>query len=177
MHSDNTLTRNALKGCATTVLVLGLLGVPAHAELIDRILAVVNGSVITLSDADAARRFGLIQAAPGDLRAAVERLIDRRLTLVEVERYAPPEPPEARIDEAIAAVRARFVSDAAFTAALAETGMTIESLRRHVRDDLRLRTYEQQRFGISTDAAKRAEAIRDWIDGLRRRAEISILPI
>jgi hypothetical protein len=187
----------------------------ASAEIIDRILAVVNGSVITLSDVDAARRFGLIEAEPGDLRAAVERTIERRLALIEVERYAPPEPSASRLEEAVAAARARFASAGAFEAALRETGLTLEQLRRQLRDDLRLRTYEQQRFGLAIQPTEEdvrafyeanrdrfrrggapaafeevrgevrsaliqeraAAAIREWLAGLRRRAEIRILPL
>ena len=186
------------------------------AEVIDRVLAVVNGAVITLSDVQGALRFGLVTAEPhGDLRAAVDRLIERRLALVEVERYAPPEPPEAGIDAAIAAARATFPSESAFAAALAETGLTVDQLRRHYRDDLRRQTYEEQRFGFALHpseedtleyyrahqdrfrrgaavppyddirsevraaliAEKRAELVREWMAGLRRRADISILPL
>jgi hypothetical protein len=195
-------------------LALALTAVRATAaEIIDRIVAVVNGSVLTLSDVEAARRFGLIDAAAGDFRSAVERTIDRRLALSEAERYAPAEPSAARLDEAVAAARARFASDAAFEAALKETGLTIDQLRRYLRDDLRLRTYEQQRFGLAlqptedvlraffqanADRFRRggvlaayedvradvraalvqertAAAIREWLSGLRRRAEIRIL--
>jgi parvulin-like peptidyl-prolyl isomerase len=201
--------------CGSLVALNAVLTRPVAGDVIDRILAVVNGSVITLSDVEGARRFGLIASEPADMRTAVERLIDRRLALVEVERYAPPEPPGARIDEAVAAARANFPSEAAFASALAETGMTADQLRRHVRDDLRLRTYEQQRFGFAVApteeealayfranpdrfarggtrpayddvraevraamiAEKRAASVREWIDTLRRRADVSILPM
>jgi hypothetical protein len=186
------------------------------ADVIDRVLAVVNGSVITLSDVQGALRFGLVSPEPAnDLRGAVDRMIERRLALVEVERYAPPEPPVSGIDAALAAARATFPSDAAFAAALAEVGMSVDQLRRHYRDDLRRQIYEEQRFGfalhpseddtlayyrahqerfrrggavpayddIRTDvraaliADKRSELVREWMAGLRRRADVSILPL
>lgn len=202
-------------GLSATVLALCLCAGPAAAEIIDRVLAVVNGSVITLSDVHGALRFGLVESAPGgDMRAAVEQLIERRLALIEVERYAPTEPPQAAIDAAVAGARARFQSDEAFSAALAESGMTVEQLRRHYRDNLRRQTYEEQRFGLAlhpTDeetleyyrqhedrfrrggvlppidqvradvrsalvAERRAELRREWMAGLRRRADIRLLP-
>jgi hypothetical protein len=163
--------------------MVALPGTASSAEIIDRIVAVVNGSVITLSDVEAARRFGLIDVEGGDLRSAIDRMIDRRLALTEVERYAPAEPSSARLDEALAAARARFASGAAFEAALTETGLTHDQLRRHLRDDLRLRTYQQERFADAmqptdegTLRVRTAEAIREWMAGLRRRAEIRILP-
>lgn len=203
----------ALLSCSVVALTLVVAG-PAAGEVIDRVLGVVNGSVVTLSDVEGARRFGLVAAHSTDLRSALDRVIDRRLALVEVERYAPPEPSVARVDESIAAVRARFPSESAYAAALAETGMTIDQLRRHLRDDLRLQTYAQQRFGFAVQpsedetlayfaanqdrfkrgnqlpayedvrsevrealiAEKKAESIREWIGGLRRRADITIVP-
>jgi parvulin-like peptidyl-prolyl isomerase len=205
--------------CLSVASVAGFSAAAGAAQspvVIDRILAVVNGSVVTLSDVQAARRFALIPDGPwADVPAAVEQVIDRRLALVEVERYAPPEPPADRIDTALAQTRARFRSESEFTAALAETGLTIDQLRRHYRDNLRQQAYEQQRFGFAfhpsddetlafyranpdrfkregvlapfddvRDAAraalianKRAELIRDWIAGLRRRANIVVLAV
>lgn len=214
--------RAARTYCATTTFAAAMAlaccfaAHAATAEIIDRVVAVVNGSVITLSDVRGALRFGLVAPGPdGDVRVAVERLIDRRLALIEVERYAPPEPPAAAIDAAVAAARATFPSESAFGAALAECGMTLEQLRRHYRDDLRRQTYEEQRFGFAlhpTDeeiveffrshqdrfrrggvvppfeearadarealiAERRAELRREWMAGLRRRADVSILPL
>lgn len=184
------------------------------AELIDRILAVVNGSIITLSDVHAAEQFGLVSGA-GNRAAAIERLIDRRLMLMEVDRYAPAEPKAEQIDAGIAAIQARFASPAAFQATLAASGLTMEQLRRHKRDDLRLETYLQQRFALAVQpsddevlayyranqsaftrggvlrsyeearadaraalmAQRRRAAEAEWIAGLRRRADISVLPL
>jgi len=83
---------------------------PVRAEIIDRVLAVVDTQIITLSDVRAALRFGLV---PEDLTtdptgAVLQRLIDRRLMLIEVDRYAPPEPSEAAVNASLAAVERRF---------------------------------------------------------------------
>lgn len=124
----------------------------AGAEIIDRILAVVDREIITLSDVNGAILFGLVEI-PRDttdkIQAALDRLIERRLTLTEVERYAPPEPADAVVDAAVAARRARFSDSAQFEAALAASGLTEDQLRRHLRDDLRIETYLQQRFGAA----------------------------
>jgi hypothetical protein len=186
------------------------------AEVIDRILAVVSGEVIMLSDARAATRFGLIDVPANTddpVRAAMNALVDRHLQLLEVNRYLPPEPPAAAIDEQFAAIRVRFPSDEAFRAALAECGISEAQLRARVRDNLRIASYRAQRFAAALQpsdedllryyrsreseftkdgtplpfaqvremvrerlAAERSQSlIREWLETLRRRADVQIL--
>jgi hypothetical protein len=123
-----------------------------RAEIIDRILAVVGGDPILQSDALAALRFGLVEVpagAPDPLRSAIDLLIDRRLQLTEVNRYLPPEPSAAQMETRLAEIRARFPSQAAFDAALAEGGLTVEQLTARVRDTLRIDSYRNQRFAVA----------------------------
>jgi hypothetical protein len=137
--------------CALMV-VLPLGSVRPHADVIDRILAVVGGEPITQSDALAALRFGLIDVppdAPDPLRVAIDRLIDRRLQLAEVNRYLPPGPTPALMEERLAAIKKRFDSEAAFEAALAEAGLTLEQLTARVRESLRIDSYRNQRFAVA----------------------------
>ena len=147
-------------------------GLVAHAEIIDRVLAVVNGDLITLSDVTAARDLGLV--APGNaadpVRAVLSQLIDRALELDEVDRYAPPEPSAETVDVEAQAVRARFPSQAAFEAALARSGLDTAHLREILRENLRVRAYLDQRF-VAADH-RRQQLVDDWLAGLRRRAEI-----
>jgi len=144
---------------------------PTAAETLDRVLAVVAGELITLTDVRAATEFGFVTPPAGgdETRAVLNALIDRELELAEVERYAPPEPSTADVDQGVAAVRARFPSDNAFTAALARAGVDAPHVRETVRDDLRIRAYLEQRFAMSD---RRQQVIADWISGLRRRADI-----
>jgi hypothetical protein len=116
-------------------------------EVIDRILAVVDGAIIMQSDVTIAVRLGLVPAAsgPDPIAAPLDALIERRLILEEVDRYAPPDPADAEIDRHLADIRARAA--ARFDPILAESGISVEQLRRHVRDDLRMEAYLQQRFG------------------------------
>jgi hypothetical protein len=123
-----------------------------RAEIIDRILAVVGGDLITLSDVSASLRFSVVDIAPGTpdpVRAAIDQLIDRRLQLTEVNRYLPPEPSAEEIDEQVETIRRRFSSPAAFDAALAEGGLTVEQLNARVRDTLRIASYRTQRFAVA----------------------------
>jgi hypothetical protein len=119
----------------------------ARAEVIDRILAVVDGAIITQSDATAGIRLGLVRGPADPLAAVVDRLIERHLVLREVDRYAPPDPAEADVDRAVAEIRARAGSPEQFDAILQQTGFGLDQVRRHLRDDLRIEAYLQQRFG------------------------------
>jgi hypothetical protein len=200
----------------TTSLVLAgvlLSASLARAEIIDRILAVVDGAIIMQSDVVIAVRLAMVPASSaGDpIPPALDALIERRLILAEVDRYAPPDPPEVEVDRHLTEIRTR--AGAKFDPALVECGVSLEQLRRQVRDDLRIESYLLQRFGsmqpsdeeilayyrdhqvaytkngvvlplndvreavraeIITD--RRNATIRDWVAGLRRRANVNVLP-
>src|SRR5438067_3534376 len=149
--------------------------VTLRAETIDRVLAVVAEQVITLSDVTAARDLGLQSAegAADPVRAILTKLIDRELELAEVERYAPPEPSAEAVDRGLAAIRDRFASASAFDTALARAGLDDRHLRETLRQDLRIRAYEDQRFAAAGD--RRAAVFEEWMAGLRRRGDVSDL--
>ena len=69
---------------AIWIAALVLLATSASAEVIDRIVAVVGGQIISKSDVDVAVALGLA--------ANLQELIDRTLMLKEVRRVAPPDP-------------------------------------------------------------------------------------
>ncbi len=186
------LTASPLALLVALLLLLAGSAVRAQ-ELIDRVLAVVDSQVITLSDANAALTFGFVEAPPGTdpIRAALDELIRRQLVLGEVERYSAPEPDTVLVDGRVAAVRGRFATEDAFQAALARTGYTANGVREVVRDSLRMEQYLKDRFSavvepteedveryysehpaefrISFDAAR--QAIREALM-LRRRNEV-----
>ncbi len=154
-------------------VVAAMTAAVAAAEIIDRVLAVVGGVVITQSDVTAAFDLGL--ASPGQtddpLAAVLSQLIDRQLMLAEVERYVPPEPAPEALDRAVAAVRGRFASDQAFDAALSRSGLDARRLRQLLRNQLRIDSYLDQRFNVAPD--RRSTLVSEWLSGLRRRAEIN----
>ena len=130
------------------LLCVLLAAATAGGEIIDRVLAVVDTQLITLSDVRAGLKLGLVPAdvSTDPIGAALQRLIDRRLMLAEVERYAPPEPAPAAVDAAVAAIEAKFGDALALEIALNQTAMSREELRRAIRDALRIDAYLQQRF-------------------------------
>jgi len=202
-------------GAAMVSALLLLQPAPLRAEMIDRILAVVGGGLILQSDAIAATRLRLVDVPemPDRIQGALDRLIERRLMLVEVDRYGPPEPAPADVDAGVATLVGRIASGDTLEAIFRATGYSNEQLRIYVRDDLRIRAYLQQRFGNALaptedeivqyyrthqsaftsggavrpfadvrDAARdaliaerRTALLRDWIAGLRRRADVNVL--
>jgi hypothetical protein len=191
-------------------LVIATLLLAGSPEIIDRILAVVESQPITLSDVRGVTRLGLETPEPAvdPIRSVLDALIDRQLMLVEVDRYAPPEPSPAAIEARLNQIRARLPDALAFETTLHQIGMTVEHLRRYIRDSLRIESYIQQRFtaaiqpsddeiaayyrlnaetrdgklapyaDVRSDARarlieqRRAVLVREWLAGLRRRAEI-----
>jgi hypothetical protein len=147
MRCTSALARRS--DAAILAIAIALLLAPLRAQVIDRVLATVGGSLILQSDVAAASRFGLIIPPKGvdPLQWTLDRLIERRLMLTEVERYAPPEPDRTLVDQRMQAIDERIGSGDAVDAITRETGMTLEQLRRYVRDDLRIEAYLQQRFG------------------------------
>jgi hypothetical protein len=165
--------RRAFVISVCSIVLLGCAVV--SAETIDRVLAVVGGQLITLSDVTAARDLGLQSAdgTPDPIRAVLVKLIDRELILAEVDRYAPPEPSTDAVDREVQRVRERFPSQAALDAALARSGIDQRHLREMLRDDLRIRTYLDQRFATAAD--RREALVEEWLAGLRRRGDVSDL--
>ncbi len=205
------LGRAAVVSCIVACqLFVGVAAV--RAEIIDRVLAVVDGAVITLSDVTAASELGLVPEDVADDRigAVLARLISRQLILTEVDRYTPSEPTEQAISQEVETVRARFPSEEAYASALTRSGLDDKRLRLLLRDSLRIRAYLEQRFPVppageeelrryynehlqefaqagqpapfenvrtrieqAVVSARREVLVDDWVNGLRRRADIN----
>lgn len=143
-----------LIGCRWLIAVVSvgmMTGVAQAEEVIDRVLAIVSGDLITLTDVMAARDLGLVPVTPAadPIRDVLPRLIDRELILAEVDRYSPPEPGVEALDAAMRVARGRFASEQAFQSTLARSGITENHLRETLRQDLRIQAYLDQRFAVA----------------------------
>jgi len=119
---------------------------PAVAQqLLDRIVARVGGSAITLSELVAARGFGIVEGTSDE--AVLQRMIDRQLLLIEVARFPPQEPTDAAIAAEVA--RERAAAGSRLADLMATTGTDDERLRDLARDTLRIDGYVDQRFGTA----------------------------
>jgi len=153
-----------------TAVLVCLLAVTPAQQTIDRILAVVDGDLITLSDVRAARTLRLVPADSTDVMV-VDVLVERRLVLAEMRRFQAPDPAPAMLTARKQDWLAR-VGAAAHDALVKDAGVAPEFVDRWLADDLRRDAYLDQRFA-ALDAGRRAEAIRLWIAGLRARANVS----
>lgn len=142
-----------------SVLVIGLwvcgvgpwaLGLEPRAvraqELVDKVVARVDGSALTLSDVRIAVALGIVQPAEdGGDTAAAAALVDRQLVLTEVARFVPPEPGVEAIEREMAVLAAR--TGGRLADVMAATGLDEARLREIARDSLRIEAYVGQRFG------------------------------
>jgi hypothetical protein len=187
-------TRRALVAALCSLFfLLGAVGV--SAEIIDRVLALLPGQIVTLSDVEAALDLGLVEPPAGGDRIAggLAALVDRILMLNEVRRVVPPEPTAAAVDARVARIRQRFSSPAELSRILEARGVDETVLRIYAADDLRLASYLDERFSAASQPtdeeirqageAARAKLVTErrqtlvsaWVADLRRRADVTIL--
>jgi hypothetical protein len=172
-------------------------GCVASAEIIDRVLAILPGQIITLSDLEAALDLGLVEAPAGTDRmaGALSALVDRLLMLSEVRRVSPAEPSAAAVDARIARIRQRFGSSAELSRVLTTRGLNDSVLRLYAADDVSLASYLDERFTAASQPTddeirqaggesarqrladeRRRSLIAAWTAELRRRADVTVLP-
>jgi peptidyl-prolyl cis-trans isomerase SurA len=134
-------------------LVLALLLTAAPAEVVDRIIAVVNGHLVTWSDLDEQMRFEALEnrralkdLSEAERRSAFEHLVQNRMLRDQMQGMAPATDSEidARIDE----LRAAWMMDkgeARWSAALTGYGLSTGELRRLVQEQLEVLQFTEFR--------------------------------
>ena len=134
-------------------------------QQLDRVVARIGTAALTQTDVDAAVAFGVIDRQAGD---PVKQMIERRLIIVEISRFPPPEPSEMAINELVATMKATAGAQAA--AVMKRTGVDEKRLSEFARETLRIQAYVAQRFGTGPRSdQQRAQ----WLDGLRARGDVT----
>lgn len=158
-------------------LLLGLAAIlqapSARGELVDRIVAIIDREVVTLSEAEQARAIGRARSgSEAPLVEVVERLIESRLVEREVERFTGEPVSPALVDRALGEIRERFDSETAFRETFSKSGLTEEELRTNVKRQLAVSQYLERRFRPLTfvtddqiDAYYREELVPDLPGG------------
>jgi len=147
--NDRPVERRGVRAAVIALLVLAVAaaGPVRAAEVLDRVIAVVSGTVLMLSDVRAAITLGLVDTggARDPVEVAMRWLIDRQLVLDEAGRSNATAVDRDALDQALAAVRKRFASESDFRRALSDVGLDDDKLRRLVRDTLIARQYAARR--------------------------------
>ncbi len=125
---------------------------PAPAELVDRIVAVVDEDPILASDLDRAIGLGLVSPESGESemafrRRALDLLLEERLRAHEVDRFGFTEISLTEVEEALGALKSAFASERAFEGRLAELGLSIDDVRQIVARQIMVLTYVDERLG------------------------------
>ena len=129
----------------------------SEAIVLDRILAVVNGELISLGDVEGDLVFfGKVEGLPhvdrkGNLpdfaiRSGIRELINRRLLLAEAKKFDVEDPTEMQIRQELQFIQNRFPSSEAFEMALRQNAITLEDLRQGVKEHLRVDRFIDQRI-------------------------------
>lgn len=132
-------------------------------EIVDRIVAIIDRQVITLSEAEQAR--GLLEVRTGQrpsLADVVERLIEERLVEREVERFVGEPVPVELVDGALSKLQESFPDETAYREMLARDGLTETEVRDQLRRQLAITRYLERRFRALTYVT--AEEIRRYYE-------------
>lgn len=127
-----------------------LIAVPATAVTIDRIAAVIDRQVLTVSEISqmVELRFFRRLAATDDehRREVLDSLIAQALRYRDVERFGAQDIPRDTIEARIQEIRSRFGSEADFNAALVRAELTLDELSALAKRQLQVEAYIQERF-------------------------------
>ena len=137
------------------LLVIASAGAPPAAaqsrELVDRIVAIIDRDVVTLSEAEQSRavlELGTTEDVP--LKQVVERLIEARLIEREIARFSSDPVAIELVEEAIGRLSESFESAAAFEQTLRSAGLGEDGLYEMIRRQLEIQGYLEKRFRALT---------------------------
>lgn len=135
-----------------TFAALGAVAEEAPHALVDRVVAVVDGDPILASDLERTIGLGLIERQSGESdaalrRRALDRLIEHRLRLHEIDRFGFEAAELAEVEAQFEHLRSRFPTEAAFRAELARLGLEEAGLRQLLARQLSVLAYVEERLG------------------------------
>ncbi len=160
-----------------TVIATGLNSVQSNAEgsvVIDRVIAVVNNEIITMSDLE--RASAKLKEKTLDQREVLEELINKKLQLAAAKQ-AGMDITEKELDSTIADIRKSNAMDAAaFEVALAKEGLTTDQYKEELKEQLTLtRVFNKYvRSGLAVSDAELRTYYKRNIDTFSLPEEIQV---
>ena len=142
------ITHSILRILFYLYLSLAVINLPAHGEeIIDSVVAVVNGQAITLSDLKNELIISEIENPSDKVKASVLlSLIERRLMLQEAEKVEFPPAPE-KVDAEMQKIVSRYESEALFRKELKQRGLEYEALVEWIRARMIQEKWIERQFG------------------------------
>ncbi len=136
---------------------------------IDRVLWNFNGTIITTIDVWQARQLKLVPADADTDDKVLRALQNRQLMLMEVRRVPPAAPAAADIAARRREWESSLGSGADVRGLLSKAGMSEKACDGWITDDLKIRSYLRERFGMLPETERGART-DEWLRGLRQRA-------
>ena len=146
-------------------VMLCLASIPAPAsDIIDRIVATVNGHIICQSDWDDGLRYeafidgrSLDRITPEDRKSALDRLIDQELLREQVRAFDSPQVSPEKVAKHIEQIRKQYPgaeTESGWAATLARYGLTLDELKKRLAIQLELTWLVDARLrpGVNIDS-------------------------
>jgi len=131
-------------------VIAWVLALPVGAVTVDRIAAVVDRQVLTVSEVSQMvdLRFfpRTAQSEDEHRREVLDALIAQALRYRDAERFGEQDVPADAIDARLLEIQRRFPNAEEFTAALARTELALDEVRALIKRQLQVESYIQERF-------------------------------
>ncbi len=156
----------AVRFLAVVAAVLGLYGVP-RAEEIDRLLAAVNGKVITESDLNLARNLNVLvgfgKTAPAVSRQeAIDRLINREILRQELENFPLQPEDQGRAERRLEELKQGYAEIGGINLVLRRLGLQEPEIEAYIQLQVSMLRFIELRFRPFVNVAD--EEIRKYYD-------------
>lgn len=133
------------------LLAIATAVLPASAATVDRIAAVIDEQVLTVTEVGQMAEMRFFPRTTGESddeyrREILEALIAQALRLRDVERFGAPDVTAESIDARLGQIQARFASVTDFEAALVRAELSLDEFKALIKRQLQVEEYIQERF-------------------------------
>ena len=154
------------------------------AVIIDRVAAVVDQEVITLSEVEQLVTLRVLARLPGESesdyrRRTLDTMIAQALRIRDVERFGAEDVPKDSIEARLVEITERLGGAAAREAALRQTELTLDELGAIVKRQLQVEAYVEERFSplIFVSLEEIENFYRDTWSQQRRQRGLTVPPL
>jgi len=166
------------------LVVLILSPSTVRGEIIDRVAAVVDRQVVTLSEVNQIVELRLIARRDGEAEAeyrrrVVDALVAHLLRYRDVERFGAPDVSADAIEARLREIVARFPSEEDFAETLVRVEMNLDEVRNLIKRQLQVAAYVDERFApmIFVSLAEIEEYYRNVWAPQRRSRGLPVPPL